>query len=81
MIRDAAFGVPLGTTTASSGGQWRPREVRHTDETNEDIDREISEATPLNGQLIRWAGRPENQPPEAWWDDESDPFEPERDLE
>lgn len=31
-----------------------------------------------NGDLLAYAARPENQPPQSWWDDETDPCEPER---
>ena len=34
----------------------------------------LSAGTLSNGQRVDWAAKPENQPPQEWWDDENDPF-------
>ncbi len=41
------------------------------------LQREIEKITPSNAELLEWAERPENQPPESWWNDTTNPFEPE----
>ena len=38
--------------------------------------RRIAKATPSNAKLIQWANETRNQPPQSWFDDETDPFEP-----
>ena len=33
--------------------------------------------TPMQVTLLKWAKRPENQPPASWWKDTTNPFKPE----
>jgi len=40
------------------------------------VDLQLANATPENPVLVRWASEDRNQPPEEWWDDTTDPFEP-----
>lgn len=61
--------------TASSGFTWTPRVMR-CDVVPATTSEPLSEATPANTELRRWAARPKNQPPQSWWDDTTDPFEP-----
>ena len=46
-------------------------------ENKDDIRERIPEATPPSHVLREWAERPENQPPQSWYDDETDPFQAE----
>lgn len=62
--------------TEGSGITWRPTCIVKTWPTGES-DRLVREMTPPNEQLQRWAARPENQPPQSWWDETDDPFAPE----
>ena len=38
------------------------------------IDRRLAEATPSAGLLVEWANKPENRPPQSWFDNDDDPF-------
>lgn len=62
--------------TESSGITWRPTCVVMTWPPGEP-DRLVRDLTPTNEQLLRWAARPKNQPPQSWWDETDDPFAPE----
>lgn len=46
-------------------------------ENEDDIHERIAETTPPSHVLREWASRPENQPPQSWYDDDTDPFQPE----
>jgi hypothetical protein len=37
----------------------------------------IAKATPAADELLEWTYRTGNQPPDSWWDDDTDPFSPE----
>ena len=64
--------------SVSSGYTWQPQVTRYDPEPNP-LAEQIAEATPANADLLVWAGQPKNQPPQSWWDDTTDPFEPEND--
>lgn len=34
----------------------------------------LTHGTPNYAKLKEWASRPENAPPQSWWDDDTDPF-------
>ena len=36
---------------------------------------DLAESTPANSELLSWAARQENQPPQEWFDNDDDPFE------
>jgi hypothetical protein len=57
----------------SSGFAWVPVEV-HYSRSVDSPSHTLAKATPENVTLLRWAGHSENQPPQSWWDDASDPF-------
>ena len=38
--------------------------------------RTVIASTPPNRQLLNWATRSKNHPPQSWWDDTTDPFRP-----
>lgn len=38
-------------------------------------DEDLAESTPANSDLLMWAARPENQPPQEWFDSDDDPFD------
>lgn len=59
--------------TASSGFAWIPKQILYTNGAAWTPDEMVS-ATPDNAELLEWAFRPANQPPQSWWDDDSDPF-------
>ena len=61
--------------TTSSGFSWRPRVTLYPAYSRSIVE-QLAEATPRNTELLKWAARPENQPPQSWWDDTTDPFEP-----
>jgi len=41
----------------------------------ESAEDKLARITPDNKTLLKWACRPENQPPQWWWDDTNNPFE------
>lgn len=72
--------TPLGGAVRSvrseqtgSGFEWKAQS--RSNECVGHYNREsLAEATPENGDLIRWANRPENAPATEWWDSDDDPF-------
>jgi hypothetical protein len=58
--------------TQGSGSAWRPT-VHLTIPPSVDA-AQVALASPQNSQLIHWAGTPSSQPPQQWFDDDSDPF-------
>lgn len=63
--------VPSTTCTVDLH-DWKATTIvceRHV--TGEDI----AEITPPNSELLKWAARPENQPPQEWFDSDDDPFD------
>lgn len=60
------------STTACAGCSWIARGVVY--HNGEPVDDDLSKSTPSNAVLLAWAKKPENQPPQEWWDDEDDPF-------
>ncbi len=61
--------------TANSGTEWFPTMVRYYDPGSKPLAEQLAESTPSNAELVQWASRPKNQPPQSWWDDTSDPFD------
>jgi hypothetical protein len=45
------------------GTSWRQNLAEH-----------VARSTPANAVLLDWARSGRNQPPQSWWDDETDPF-------
>ncbi|UCF33121.1 MAG: hypothetical protein JSV78_12385 [Phycisphaerales bacterium] len=76
MDRASVFQGDQGRTPAmeSSGFAWVPVEV-HYNRSVDSTSRTLAKATPENVTLLRWAARPDNQPPQSWWHDTSDPFQ------
>ncbi len=70
---EATEEVPI---PSSSGFTWEPTRISSDSDAHSCADR-LAEATPSNDELRTWAGRPENQPPQSWWEEKSDPFEAE----
>ena len=63
------------TRSTSAGKAWQPATVRfHLDP--QAVYRELSEATPPNTVLLKWARSTKAAPPQSWWDDQTDPFTP-----
>jgi len=52
---------------------WTPRQVYPPVEVTEDA-ASVSEITPSNTVMLKWASRTDNQPSQEWWDDDTDPF-------
>lgn len=65
---------PSSTMRIGSGFSWKPQQTRYEDASS--IDVQLAEATPENSELLKWAARPANQPPQQWWDEMEDPFQP-----
>jgi hypothetical protein len=61
--------------TRSWGAIWYPRIIQQVNDLSE-IEAQLARATPANSELLEWAAKPTNQPPQQWWDEEDDPFEP-----
>lgn len=55
------------SVTMSSGQTWRPTQARYED--GQPTEEELAEATPDNDTLLKWAARPENRPPQSWFDE------------
>lgn len=58
----------------SSGFDWAPESSTVYDPMPLVQGGQISETTPANVKLLEWAAKPENQPPQSWYDEEIDPF-------
>lgn len=56
----------------SDGFEWHPSDVRS--DAVFDVDERVAQSTPENVTLLDWAARRTSQPPQQWWDDETDPF-------
>jgi hypothetical protein len=53
--------------------QWNP--VVRTQRTGiADLSKQLAESTPAASDLLVWAADPKSQPPQAWFDDDDDPF-------
>lgn len=39
-----------------------------------DLSKRLAESTPGASDLLVWASDPKNQPPQAWFDEDDDPF-------
>lgn len=65
--------TPTQLSRSSAGFTWEPAR-RREDITPANWPRRLAEATPASSVLLRWAASPTNQPPQAWWDDTTDPF-------
>lgn len=61
--------------SVSSGFEWKPTRI-HSDGQSEPLEERLKRVTPTRAELSEWARRPQNQPPQSWLDDETDPFEP-----
>ncbi len=61
------------TAASSQGETWRPSTISLSFDLDA-ITRECSEATPPNVVLLNWA-KSARTPPQAWLDDETDPFQ------
>lgn len=59
--------------TSASGQTWQAVEIR-SEYDPATLEAAISQATPSNVELLAWARRPQHAPPQAWWDDTTDPF-------
>ena len=65
--------APRQATPSSAGFTWEPT-CRREDTTPANWPRKLAEATPASTTLLRWAASPTSQPPQAWWEDTTDPF-------
>jgi len=52
--------------------RWEPNEQRFVYRCN--FKALVSRWTPSNADLTRWAGRVENKPPSAWFEEDANPF-------
>ena len=68
------IGTPSSAMSTGSGFSWKPRQIRYEDASS--IDVQLAEATPDISELLKWAAQPANQPPQQWWDEMEDPFQP-----
>jgi len=64
------------SSTRSAGFEWRPS-VRAPFDEPTDYAKELARSSPSNMELRKWAARPENRPPQSWWDETDDPFQAE----
>jgi len=64
------------SSTRSSGSEWRPCVTIPFDAAT-DYAKELARSSPSNTELRKWAARPENRPPQSWWDETDDPFQAE----
>ncbi len=65
--------TPFDSSTSESA-IWEPT-VRIMIDTT-DYGAILAESTPSNDVLLELVRHPRNRPPQEWWDDPSDPFEP-----
>ena len=57
----------------SEGFEWRAATTIYP-LGGEPIGGRIAKATPAADELIVWTNRMSNQPPDSWWNDDTDPF-------
>lgn len=61
--------------TQRFGASWKPTQQTYIQDPRA-LDDELARSTPTNAQLTEWAARSELRPPQAWYDDDADPFAP-----
>jgi len=73
-MNNVRLDIPDGrpSDARTSWFRWTPHERRET--IRFDIQKEVVASTPTNEQLRGWAGKPENRPPQSWFDENDDPF-------
>jgi hypothetical protein len=77
MIRNpATWNTEPDERTVSDGAAWNPTSYTRCEQPANVLVDQLAAATPMNSTLLRWAALPINQPPQSWWDDTTDPFEP-----
>lgn len=59
--------------TSSAEVRWHPTHTRYEDDFSA-MENEIVESTPDYAELIELASRRQNQPPQSWWDQDTNPF-------
>lgn len=66
--------TPATTDEVSSNVmEWHPT-VRTQRTGIADLSKRLAESTPAASDLLVWAADPRSQPPQAWFDEDDDPF-------
>lgn len=65
-----------GGTTRGSNAVWHPAVRMRSWDANA-LRTELQKSSSTNSDLRRWTSVPSKQPPQAWWDEDDDPFSPE----
>lgn len=57
-----------------AGKRWQPTAMLSMLVAQESLTESISETTPSNSVLLAASVSDAHQPPQAWWDEDNDPF-------
>ncbi len=78
-IEDLAAKATKGTLKLIDDAKKLGHDIDHEETFRLIADEVLASSTPSNQDLLDWAAKPENQPPESWWNDTTNPFVPQGD--